>query len=301
MIKYTDYKKYLKPDVVSKLSRMDLVARLVVEGFITGLHRSPYHGFSVEFSEYRPYIPGDPLRHIDWRVWGRTDRFYVKQFEEETNLKAYLLLDASGSMNYTSTQITKLKYGIYLTAALAYLMLLQRDAVGLVTFDTKIRNWIAPRSVFSYLNIILKALDTLQCAGETSLSDTLHTMADRIKRRGLIILISDLLDDPDTVITALKHFRHRKHEVIVFHILDPKERYFDFRQDAIFIDMETGEKIQTQPWHIKNDYQRNVHLFLENFKKECRQHRIDYVPMDTTQSFDTALLHYLALRKKIGG
>ena len=296
-----DYKKFLRPDVVSRLSRMDLIARLVVEGFITGLHRSPYHGFSVEFSEYRPYMPGDPLRHVDWRVWGRTDRFYVKQFEEETNLKSYLLLDASASMAYTSGNITKLQYGIYLSAALTYLMLIQKDAVGLVTFDTKIRNWLPPRSVFSYLHAILKTLDALQCKGETGLADTLHTLAERIKRRGLIILISDLLDQPESVINALKHFRHRKHEVIVFHVLDPKERYFDFTQDAEFIDMETGEKIQTQPWHIRADYQKKVQTFLDTFKNECRQHRIDYVPMDTSQPFDTALLNYLAFRKKIGG
>ena len=297
----TDYRKYLRPDVVSRLSRLDLVARLVVEGFITGLHRSPYHGFSVEFSEYRPYIPGDPLRHIDWKVWGRTDRYYVKQFEEETNLKAYLLMDASGSMNYTSDKITKLRYASTLAAALSYLMLLQRDAVGLVTFDQKIRSYLPPRSVFSYLHILLKEMDTIKSRGETRLSTVFHDLAERIKRRGLIIVLSDLLDDPEDVLTALKHFRHRKHEVIVFHILDPMEQSFAFEKDAVFLDMETGERIQTHPWHIRSDYRKKVDRFLDLYKRECRQHRIDYVPMNTSTPFDTALFQYLVKRKKMGG
>ena len=297
----TDYKKYLQPEVISRLSRLDLVARLVVEGFITGLHRSPYHGFSVEFSEHRPYMPGDPLRHIDWKVWGRTDRYYVKQFEEETNLRAYLLLDASGSMGYTSGNITKLRYATYLAAALSYLMLLQRDAVGLVTFETKIRSFLPPRSIFSYLHLLLKEMDGLVCKGETRLSDTFHDLAERIKRRGLIIVLSDLLDDPDRVLTSLKHFRHRKHEVIVFHILDPVEKSFAFDKDTLFIDMETGEKIQTQPWHIRSEYRSQIHGFLNHYSRECRQHRMDYISLDTSQPFDIALFNYLAMRKKIGG
>lgn len=296
-----DYRKYLRPDVVSRLSRLDLVARLVVEGFITGLHRSPYHGFSVEFSEYRPYMPGDPIRNIDWKVWGRTDRYYVKQFEEETNLKAYLLLDASGSMGYSSGQLTKLRYATFLTAALSYLMLLQRDAVGLVTFDKEIRSYLPPKSVLSYLHILLTELDSLKTGGETRLSTTFHELAERIKRRGLIIVFSDLLDDQETVLTSLKHFRHQKHEVIVFHILDPMERNFTFQKDTLFIDIETGEKIQTQPWHIRSEYRAAVNEFLDHYKRECRQHRIDYVPIDTSQPFDTVLFNYLAKRKKIGG
>jgi uncharacterized protein (DUF58 family) len=297
----SDYRKYLKPEVVSRLSRLDLVARLVVEGFITGLHRSPYHGFSVEFSEYRPYMPGDPLKHIDWKVLGRTDRYYVKQFEEETNLRAHMLLDASGSMGYTSNKLTKLQYVIYLAASLAYLMLLQRDAVGLVTFDEKIRSFLPPRSVLSYLHVLLKEMDQLVSQGETRVSQTFHELADRIKRRGLILVFSDLLDDPEGVLTALKHFRHRKHEVIVFHTLDPKERSFAFNRQAAFSDMETKKKIETQPWYIRARYQKEVRQFLDHYKRVCREHRIDYVLMDTSQSFDIALFHYLAARKKIGG
>jgi uncharacterized protein (DUF58 family) len=296
-----DYRKYLKPEVVSRLSRLDLIARLVVEGFITGLHRSPYHGFSVEFSEYRPYMSGDPIRNIDWKVLGRTDRYYVKQFEEETNLKTYILLDASGSMDYTSGHITKLNYAIYLSAALSYIMLLQRDAVGLVTFDEKIRSYQPPRSIFSYLHVILKEMDSLKSGGETKLSGTFHDLAERIKRRGLIIVLSDLLDDQDSVLSSLKHFRHKKHEVIVFHILDPMEQYFTFEKDTLFIDMETNEKIQTHPWHIRADYKNKIKTFLDRYKRECRQNRIDYFNMDTSTPFDIALLNYLAMRKKIGG
>jgi uncharacterized protein (DUF58 family) len=296
-----DYRKYLQPDVVSRLSGLDLVARLVVEGFITGLHRSPYHGFSVEFSEYRPYIPGDPLRHIDWKVLGRTDRYYLKQFEEETNLRAMLLLDASGSMGYTSTGIDKLQYAIYLSAALSYLFLLQRDAVGLVTFDDHIRAFLPPRSVFSYLHVLLKEMSGLKSGGETRVAHTFHQLAERIKRRGLIVVLSDLMDHPDRVLTALKHFRHRKHEVIVFHILDPKEKSFSFDRDAVFIDMETDERVETQPWQMRAEYQLLMTGMLDRFKRECRQHRIDYVLLDTTQPFDTALFRYLAARKRMGG
>jgi uncharacterized protein (DUF58 family) len=301
MKKSVDTKKYLKPETVSRLSRMDLVARLVVEGFITGLHRSPYHGFSVEFSEHRPYMPGDDLKHIDWKVWGRTERYYVKQFEEETNLKAYMLLDISGSMAYTSKDLTKLQYASYLSAALTYLMLLQRDAVGLVTFDTKIRRLLPPRSVFSYLHVLLTQLDQMKIGGDTQIANTFHDLAERIKRRGLIIIMSDLFGDQKNIISALKHFRHKKHEVIVFHILDPLEKNFNFQSDSIFVDMETGEKIQTQPWQIRREYQTNIQHFMNQYKQACRQHRIDYVPIDTSQDFDKALYNYLIMRRRIGG
>lgn len=296
-----DFKKYLQPETVSQLSRLDIIARLVVEGFITGLHRSPYHGFSVEFSEYRPYMPGDPLKNIDWKVLGRTERHYVKQFEEETNLKAYLLLDASGSMKFRSGDTTKFQYASYLSAALAYLMLMQRDAVGLVTFDKKMKSYHPPRSMMSYLNVLLKEIDSTEATGETRISDIFHDLAERIKRRGLVIVFSDLMDDPDAILTALKHFRHRKHEVIVFHILDPMERNFNFKNDTEFINLESDEKIQTQPWHIKQAYLNLMGEFQDRFKRECRQHRIDYVTMDTGQPFDKALMNYLIFRKRIGG
>jgi len=294
-------KQYLNPETISQLSRLDLIARLVVEGFITGLHRSPYHGFSVEFSEYRPYMPGDPIKIMDWKVFGRTERYYVKQFEEETNLKSFLILDASGSMNYSSQNTTKFQYACYLSAALAYLMLLQRDAVGLIMFDKKIKSFHPPRSMMSYLNVLLKEIDTSIPRGDTKISTVFHDLAERIKRRGLVIVLSDLMDDPDLVLSSLKHFRHRKHEVIVFHILDPIERSFHFNNDTEFIDLESHEKIQTQPWHIREAYQNSIVAFQKRFKRECRQHRIDYIMMDTAQPFDTALMNYLSFRKRIGG
>ncbi|HDQ45978.1 MAG TPA: DUF58 domain-containing protein [bacterium] len=295
------YLKYLRPDVVSRLSRLDLVARLVVEGFITGLHKSPYHGFSVEFSEYRPCVPGDTFRNIDWKVLGRTERYFVKQFEEETNLKAYLLLDTSGSMGYASKDLSKLRYAVYLAAALAYLMLVQRDAVGLITFDTRIATYLPPRSVSSYLPLLLKTMDGLEPGGETGLAATFHDLAERIKRRGLIIVFSDLMDDPDALLGALKHFRHRKHEVIVFHILDPMEQRFSFEGDSLFVDMESGRHIRTDAWQIRAAYQDALAAWQDRFKKECRASRIDYVPLETTQDYDRALMQYLAMRKRIGG
>ena len=296
-----DFKKYLQPETVSRLASLDLIARLVVEGFITGLHRSPYHGFSVEFSEYRPYMSGDPLKNIDWKVLARTERYYVKRFEEETNLKSYILLDASGSMGYSSEKISKFQYACYLSAALAYLMLMQRDAVGLVTFSERLQSYLPPRSVMSYLNQLLKEIDHTETGGKTEIAVTFHDLAERIKRRGLVIVLSDLMDDPDSVLSALKHFRHRKHEVIVMHILDPIEKTLNFNRDTEFIDLETGEKLQTQPWQIRDTYRVLMDTFQNRFKKECRQHRIDYVMMDTSQAFDRALFNYLAFRNRLGG
>ena len=294
-----DYKKYLKPDVVSRLSNMELRARLVVEGFITGLHKSPYHGFSVEFAEHRQYMPGDEIKKIDWKVYGRTDRYFVKQYEEETNLKSYLLLDASGSMGYTSGDVTKFEYGCYLAGALTYLMLMQRDAVGLGIFDNKLRTYLPPRSVMGYMSQLLKALHNAS-PGETT-NIELNSIAERIKRRGLVILISDLLDEPEKVVRGLQHFRYRQHEVILFHILDPFEVEFSFSKSAQFKDMETEEIINTHPWHILKEYSKHFKEYISYYRRECRANNIDYVFINTAQPFDEALIHYLIKRKKIGG
>jgi len=293
------YRKYLDPEVISRLKTMEMRARLVVEGFITGLHKSPYHGFSVEFAEHRQYMPGDPIRNIDWKVFAKSDRYYVKEFEEETNLKAYLLLDTSGSMRFTSGKITKLQYASYLTAALAFLMLKQRDAVGLVAFDEQIRQYIPPKSTSVHLHALLLGLEKLKPAEKTNVPRALHEMAERIKRRGLIVVLSDLLDNPAQVLAGLKHFRHRKHEVIVFHVLDPYERRFSFPAESIFKDMETGEELSTIPWQIKADYQRSIAAFIERYSRECRQSLIDYVVMDTSQTYDFALFAYLAKRRRL--
>ncbi|MFQ5677289.1 MAG: DUF58 domain-containing protein, partial [bacterium] len=239
--------------------------------------------------------------HVDWKVYGKTDRFYVKQFEEETNLKSYILIDASASMGYRSNGISKLQYASYLAGALAYLIMKQRDSVGLVTFDEKIRRYLPPRSVSTYLNQILTELDNTKSSAKTNISTALHLMADRIKRRGLIILFSDLLDDPQKVSSGLRHFRHKKHEVIVFQTLDPLELSFEFTQDAVFKDLESGEEINTQPWHIRVEYQKQVQDFIHTYKKFCREHQIDFVTLNTKEDYDRALFEYLLKRKRIGG
>lgn len=299
--RYQDYRKYLQPEIVAKLANMELVARLVVEGFITGLHKSPYHGFSVEFAEHRQYMPGDEVRHIDWKIYGKRDRFYIKQFEEETNLKAYILLDASKSMAYASQgRPSKLEYASYITAALAQLMIQQRDAVGLTIFDEKVRTFMPPHATKTYLKEILRQLDVLQAGNKTTTAVALHTIAERIKRRGLVIVLSDLFDNPHEVMTGLRHFRHKKNEVIVMQVLDPLERSFAFGRDAVFRDLETREEMTTQPWHIQKAYQAEMKKFLEMYKRECRENNIDYVLLDTSTPFDIALIEYLHKRRKIG-
>lgn len=299
-VEVEEYRKYLRPETVSKLSNMELRARLVVEGFITGLHKSPYHGFSVEFAEHRPYMPGDDLKHVDWKVLGRTDRYYIKQYEEETNLKCYLILDMSRSMDFASDgQLRKREYASYLAGALAYLMVKQQDAVGLSVYDEKVRTYLPPHATQSYLKLILKELESAEGGKTTRTAKSLNEIAERVKRRGLVVIMSDLFDDPNDVMVAFKHFRHRKHEVIVMHILDPLERTFAFGADAVFRDMETDEEIMTQPWHIMKSYQTEIRKFIERYKKECREHNIDYVLLDTTVPFDVALFQYLHKRTKM--
>ena len=298
----TRNESYLNPEVVSRLSSMELRARLVVEGFITGLHKSPYHGFSVEFAEHRQYMPGDEIRRIDWKVLGRTDRYYIKQFEEETNLKSYLLLDTSKSMAFKSEgTLSKLEYASSLAAALAYLMTRQRDAVGLVTYDVQMRKYMPPHSTKVYLQSLLAELQGLEAANQTGSGSALNAVAERLTRRGLVIVFSDLFDSPEDVMSALKHFRYSQHEVLVFHILDPRERNFSFGRDAIFRDMETQEELLTQPYQIQRAYQDSMKEFIEYYKRQCRDQRIDYVLLDTGTPFDTALFEYLAKRQKVGG
>ena len=290
----------LTPDIISRLNNLSLKARFVVEGFIVGLHKSPYHGFSVEFSEHRAYGAGDEIRHVDWKLWGKTDRFFIKQFEEETNLKSYLLVDQSLSMTYKSIKMTKLEYAQILAASLGYLMLKQQDAVGLTLFDDRIRVNIPARSKRSHLNIILSQMQNIIAGPETTIAPVLHKTAEAIKKRGLIILISDLFDDPDKVLSGLQHFRYKGHEVIVFHVLDPQELTLDFTQRTRFRDMESGEEIVTDPWHIQSDYQKSMEQFCDYIKSNCRQKNIDYVQLSTDLPLDIALSEYLIKRKRIG-
>ncbi len=294
-----DYRKFLSPQFLSRLSKMEIKARFVVEGFLIGLHRSPYHGFSVEFAEHRQYMPGDPIKDIDWKAYAKTDRYYIKEYEEETNLRAYILLDASASMGYRSNGITKLEYGSYLAAALSYLMLKQKDAVGLAVFDEGMRSYLPPRSARSHLHDLLKELVRLEPSHATQVSSTFHQLAERIKRRGLVLIISDLFSEPEDILMGLKHFRYKKNEVIVFHILDPMEKSFAYQREAIFVDMETGEEILTQPWQIRGEYQGQIRDLVQLYKTQCGESRIEYVSLDTSIPLDYALFAYLQKRKHL--
>ena len=294
------YRQFLNPDVISTLTSMELKARLVVEGFITGLHKSPYHGFSVEFAEHRQYMPGDEIRHLDWKIYGRTGRYYIKQYEEETNLKSYIVLDSSSSMAYASPgNLRKIDYAAFLVAALSYMMVKQQDAVGLATFDEQITGYLPPHATRGYLRQILVALERLQAGRGTGAGKALHQVADRIRRRGLVIVVSDLLDNPDEVLGALKHFRHKKNEVIVMHVLDPLERSFAFGGDAVFRDMETAERMMTQPWQIQKAYREQMASFIARYRRECLEQYVDYVLLDTATPYDIALVEYLSKRAKL--
>jgi uncharacterized protein (DUF58 family) len=294
--------KYLDPAALHRLGRLPLVARSVVEGFFTGLHRSPYHGFSIEFAEHREYVPGDDLRHLDWRTLARTDRRYIKQYEEETNLKAYILLDVSASMGYCSkpdANLTKLEYASFLAACLAYIMMKQTDPVGLVLFDEDVQEFIPPASAPAHLNQILRKLEEVKPSRKTRASAAFHRVADRLRRRGLAIILSDLFDDPMEVLRGLQHFRFRKHEVILFHILDQAELEFPFGQLMDFVDMETGERIQIDPNFVRTQYVAEIADFIGRIKKNCLENGIDYERASTATPYDQMLFAYLYRRDRL--
>lgn len=288
---------FLNPEIVARLDNLSLRARLVVEGFIAGLHRSPYHGYSVEFAEHRAYGPGDEIRHVDWKLFGKTDRYYIKRFEQETNLKSYLLVDQSRSMTFDSGAGSKLAYAQSLAAALAYLMLKQQDAVGLALFDSELRRYLPPRAKPSHIKALLGILSSIEPGPETRMSPMLHKLAESIVKRGLIVLISDLLDDPDEVMMGLKHFRHKQHEVIVFHLLDPQEVDFSFSTRTRFHDLESGESLTTEPWHIRTEYKAAMDRFIGHYRTLCREQKIDYQLLTTDQPLDLALTEYLLRRR----
>ena len=292
-------KDYLKPSIIKKIDNLYLRAKLVVEGFIVGLHKSPYHGFSIEFSEHRPYTFGDEIKFIDWKLLAKTDKLYIKQFEEETNLKSYILFDKSSSMKYASDNLTKFEYAKTICACLSYLMIKQQDAVGLTTFDKKVDISIPPKSKVSHLNYLLQVLDNTKINGETKISYVLHSLAESIKKRGLIILISDLIDDQQDVLEGLRHFRYKGHEVIIFHIIDNKEKEFNFNSPVNFIDLENNDSIKTDPRQIKADYKEAFIEFCENYKKECSKNHIDYIPVNTSDSIDKTLIQYFIKRSKL--
>jgi uncharacterized protein (DUF58 family) len=287
---------------------MDLKARLIVEGFIAGMHRSPYHGFSVEFAEYRQYMQGDNIKNLDWKVFGKTDRFYVKLYEEETNLKATILLDKSGSMGFSGNgggrglvgTVDKLTYGALLAASLSYLMIHQQDAVSLCAFDERIQTLLPHRSVRKHLFFLLGNLERLTPGARTRISTTLHDIAERVKRRGLIILISDLMDDPEKTLMGLKHFRHRNHEVIVFHVLNPREIDLDYRGEVEFRDLENEKRIRVEPAFLREQYSKQVQGWIRRLDRGCKEHQIDYNLLTTDTPFDQALTAYLNKRFRMG-
>ena len=290
--------KYLKPEVIRQISRLDLRAEFVVKGFLQGLHASPFQGFSVEFSEHRKYTSGDDPHDIDWLVYAKTDKYYVKKFEAETNITGYLVVDLSQSMAYTYRQeLSKFDYTICLAAALCYLMIQQQDPVGLITFDQRIRNSLAPKSKRNHLGNVLSLLTNLKPSGPTDIAGSLAQIAGMLKQRSLLMVFSDLLTDPEPVFRSLRQLRHRGHDVILFHILDEAEVRFPFDGYIEFEDPETNEKTEVDATGFRHEYLEAISSFREQFQKECFQRGIDYVPLDTSMQFDKALLEYLISRR----
>ncbi len=290
--------QYLRPELASQIKRLDLRAQMIVRGFLQGLHASPFHGFSVEFSEHRRYSHGDDPKDIDWLAYAKTDRYYVKKFESETNLTGYLVMDLSQSMGYTyRQQLTKFDYSICLAAALAYLMIMQQDPVGLVTFDTKIHASVPPRSRRGQLPAILSHLTKLQTSGSTDLTGPLRQLAAMMRHRSLIMLMSDLLSDVQPTLDALRMLRHAGHDVIVFHILDEAEVTFPFHGVVQLQDPETGRGMPVNADEIGQEYRENIQAFRDQLKKGCTESRIDYVPLDTSVPYDKALTEYLLSRR----
>jgi len=284
---------------IVQLRGLFLQAKTVVEGFMIGLHKSPYHGFSVEFSEHRPYIAGDDIKHIDWQVYGRTDRYYIKQFQEETNLISYILLDNSRSMGFSSGKINKFKYSSLLAASLIYMLTKQNDATGLTIFNEKIEKLFPPKAVSSYTKMLMKELQKTKCKGETNVGLALHQIAEKLNKKGLVILISDLWDNPELILNGIKHFRYLGHEVIIFHIWDSME--FTLREDkkVEFVDLESDEKIKLDVRQMKDEYKKLTEQYSEKLKRFCGENNVDYNLITTDTDLRYALMKYLIKRNKL--
>jgi uncharacterized protein (DUF58 family) len=291
--------QYLDPQVLAKLQGLQLRARLIVEGYVAGVHRSPFHGFSIEFAEHREYASGDDLRYLDWKVLGRTDKYYLKQFEEETNLVCHLLLDTSESMLYKSdaAAMSKLEYAKCAAAALAYLILRQQDSVGLVTFDHEIRALVRPSSNASHIKQLLHVMEHSVPERKTASGAIFHDLAERFKKRGIVMVLSDLFDDVDAMMAGLKHFRHRRHEVVLLHVLDPAELDFPFQQPTLFRGLEHLPEVLADPRAVRKAYLAEFNRYLMRLKRACRMHRIDYLLVPTNRSLEVVLSSYLASRR----
>ena len=296
-----ELENYLDPKVLAKIKRLDLQARLVVEGFISGLHRSPFHGFSVEFASHREYVPGDDLKHLDWKVQARTDRYYIKQYEEETNLKATFLLDASESMHYGSRDLeeglTKYRYAAAVAASLSFLLLQQQDAVGLAVFDEDVRTYVSPSTNANHVKTLVHAMAAAEPRAKTSLEEVCHAVAEKIPRRGLVCLVSDLFVDLPGVVRGLQHFLHYDHEVMVLHVMDSDELTFPFQGNTMFRGLEGAGKLTVEPRSLREGYLEAMESFCRNVKRRCIANRIDYKRISTADHLDAALLAFLAARR----
>jgi len=298
----TELQKYLDPKVLNKIRRLDLQARLVVEGFISGMHRSPFRGFSVEFAEHREYVPGDDIKHIDWKVWARADRFYIKQYEEETNLRSTFLVDVSESMRYgekdgrREDRLSKYHYACCTAAALAQMLLGQQDAVSLATFDDDLRAYIPASANPNQIKGFVHELDVASLRNKTSIEEICHNVAEKIPRRGLVCLISDLFVDVDGLMRGLRHFRHRKHEVIVLHVMDEDELTFPFQGNTLFRGLEAAGELMIEPRALRQGYIEAVEEFCTEVKRLCIACQIDYKRISTADHLDAALLAFLAAR-----
>jgi uncharacterized protein (DUF58 family) len=293
----SDLSRYLDPKTLTKIGNLDLKARLIVEGYISGQHKSPYHGFSVEFAEHREYSPGDDLKHLDWKVFAKSDRFYIKQYEEETNLRSYILLDTSESMKYASPgNISKLEYACYIAASLTYMLIRQQDSVGMVLFDNKVKKFVPASASPAHLRLLLHELKQIVPEQRTDTGSILHDLAERIKRKGLVVILSDLFDDPDKLLSGLQHFRHRRHEVIIFQILDDFETSFPFDNMTLFEGYEGWQELLCDPRSLRKGYLDEYQAFNEKMKRGCRNSKIDFVPVSTKHPLDVVLSAYLAAR-----
>lgn len=290
--------KSLDPPTLAKLQGLQLRARHIVEGFVSGLHRSPYHGFSIEFAEHREYVPGDDLRFVDWKVFGRTDRFYLKQYEDETNLILYLVLDTSESMQYRGPDaaLSKLDYARCVAASLAWLVLMQQDAVGLVTFDSQVRSLVKPSSSPAHLQQLISIMEGAPSGKKTSTGPIFHELAERFTKRGVVLILSDLFDNVDAMLAGLKHFHHRRHDVIVMHTLDAAELDFPFRGPTMFQGLEEYPQVLADPDALRKAYLREFNAYLRNVERGCRSHNLDYRQLVTDRPLDVVLSSYLAQR-----
>jgi len=291
--------RFIDPQALARIASLELIARTVVEGFISGLHRSPHLGFSVNFAEYRNYNPGDDIRKIDWKVYGRTDRLFIKEYEGDTNTGIHLVLDCSRSMDYGNKGIRKMEYGQFLAASLAYFAFKQRDAVGFVSYDDDIIDYVPARSSMGHLNTVLHAIEKARPGKRTDFLGTLAKVSERLGKKGIVVVISDLLDNPDSVMGGLRHFAYRGNDVIVFQVLDPSEIHFDFMDAAQFVDMETAAEMHVIPDYLRREYIKVLAGQISEYEKECRKDRMDFALLETSRPLDKALFSYLVRRQQI--